>query len=170
MSGYLVPALAAAVIVYGLVRRIDVYEAFAEGAAEGLPVLLRILPYLAAMLISVRLLRDSGLFTALTAVLGGACRAVGMDAELVPLLLVRPFSGSGAMAVLKEIFAVCGPDSRAGVAASVVMGSSETIFYEIALLFGAVRVRKTRFAAPVALLAGLVSAAVAVRLAAAQFP
>ena len=98
MSGYIVPALAALLILYGLVKRIDVYEAFAEGAAEGLPVLVHILPYLAAMLIAVRLLTDGGLLDGFARLLAPACAALNMDAELMPLLLVRPFSGSGAMA------------------------------------------------------------------------
>ncbi len=164
MSGYIVPALAALLILYGLVKRIDVYEAFAEGAAEGLPVLVHILPYLAAMLIAVRLLTDGGLLDGFARLLAPACAALNMDAELMPLLLVRPFSGSGAMAMLKELFAVSGVDSRAGYVASVAMGSSETIFYEMALYFGVVRVKKMRYAAPVALAAGAVSTALAIVL------
>lgn len=153
MSAALLPLLFAAVMVYGLVRRVDVYEAFVAGAAEGLPVLLKVLPYLAAMLIAIRTLRDSGLIDRLTELLAPACRAVGMDAELLPLLLLRPFSGSAAMAALADLFESHGPDSGVGYTASVLMGSSETIFYEVALYFGAVGVRRTRFAVPVSLAA-----------------
>lgn len=160
MSGYLVPLLAIAVLLYGLIRRVDVYEAFACGAAEGLPVLVKILPYLAAMLIAVRMLRESGLILDLTRLLAPLCRAVGLDAELVPLILLRPFSGSASMAILQELLAEHGPDSRIGTTASILMGSSETIFYEVALYFGVIGVKKTRFAVPVALL-GMLAATVA---------
>lgn len=153
MSAALVPLLFAAVVVYGLIRRVDVYEAFVEGAAEGLPVLLKILPYLAAMLIAIRTLRDSGLIDRLVRLLSPACAAAGFDAELLPLLLLRPFSGSAAMATLAELFTQHGPDSAIGYTASVLMGSSETIFYEVALYFGAVGIKKTRFSVPVSLAA-----------------
>lgn len=164
MSSYIIPVLAMALLVYGLIRHVDVYEAFADGAAEGLPVLIKILPYLAAMLIAVNMLRTSGLIDDITRLLAPACGAVGMDAELVPLILLRPFSGSASMAILQELFAAHGPDSRIGMTASVLMGSSETIFYEVALYFGVVGVKKTRFAVPVALLAALASTVASVLL------
>ena len=160
MSEALVPLLLGSVIVYGLVRGVDVYEAFAEGAAEALPVLLQILPYLAGMLIALGVLRESGVIDAFARCIAPLTARVGLDAELVPLLLLRPFSGSAAMAELNRLFAVYGPDSEIGIRASTLMGSSETIFYEVALYFGAVRVKKTRFAVPVALAAMAVSIAV----------
>lgn len=162
MSGYIIPVLAAAVLVYGLIRRVDVYEAFAEGAAEGLPVLVKILPYLAAMLVAVRLLTDGGVIEWMTKALSPVCAAIRLDARLLPLLLLRPFSGSAAMAILTELFAEYGPDSPVGMTASVLMGSSETIFYEVALYFGVVGVQKTRFAVPAALLAALAGAVASV--------
>ena len=160
MSSAILPLMIAGVVLYALMRRVDVYDAFVEGAAEGLPVLYKILPFLAAMLIAIGALRDSGLIDRLTALLTPACGAAGLQAELLPLLL-RPFSGSAAMAELAELFARFGPDSDIGMRASVLMGSSETIFYEVALYFGAVGVKKTRFAVPVALAsmaAGVVTA------------
>ena len=164
MSGYLVPALAVLVILYGLVKGVDVYEAFAQGAAEGLPVLLKILPYLSAMLIAVSMLRESGLIQQLTDLLAPACAALGMDAALLPLILLRPFSGSAAMALVQELLVAYGPDSPVGMTACILMGSSETIFYEVALYFGVIGIKKTRFAVPVALIAGLVAAVVSIVL------
>ena len=161
MSSAILPLMIAGVVLYALMRRVDVYDAFVEGAAEGLPVLYKILPFLAAMLIAIGALRDSGLIDRLTALLTPACGAAGLQAELLPLLLLRHFSGSAAMAELAELFARFGPDSDIGMRASVLMGSSETIFYEVALYFGAVGVKKTRFAVPVALAsmaAGVVTA------------
>ena len=157
MSGVLVPLLLGGVMVYGLVRGVDVYEAFAEGAAEALPVLLQILPYLAGMLVALGVLRESGVIDAFAHMLAPLVERIGLQAELVPLLLLRPFSGSAAMAELNNLFALYGPDSEIGMRASTLMGSSETIFYEVALYFGAVHVKKTRFAVPAALAAMAVS-------------
>ena len=164
MSSYIIPGLAMALLVYGLIKRVDVYEAFADGAAEGLPVLVKILPYLAAMLVAVRMLRESGLIQDVTSLMSPACGMVGLDPRLVPLILLRPFSGSGSMAILQDLLVQCGPDSRAGMTASILMGSSETIFYEVALYFGVIGVKKTRFAVPVALAAMVVSSLVSIWL------
>ena len=164
MSSYIIPCLAGALLIYGLVKGVDVYEAFADGAAEGLPVLVKILPYLAAMLVAVGMLRESGLIEDVTNLMAPACSGVGLDARLVPLILLRPFSGSGSMAILQDLLVQCGPDSRAGMTASILMGSSETIFYEVALYFGVIGVKKTRFAVPVAMAAMVVSTAVSIWL------
>ena len=164
MSSYIVPCLAVLLILWGLLHKVDVYEAFAEGAAEGLPVLLKILPYLACMLIAVRMLRQSGAIEWVTAALTPLCARLGVDGALLPLILLRPFSGSASMAILTELFSQYGPDAPVSRTASVLMGSSETIFYEVALYFGVVGVKKTRFAVPVALAASLVSTAMSVLL------
>ena len=153
MSAAILPLLIVFVIGYGLYRRVDVYSAFVAGASEGLPVLYHILPYLAAMLIAIGVLRESGLIERFTLLLAPVCGALRMDAALLPLILIRPFSGSAAMAIVAELFETYGADSELGYRASVLMGSSETIFYEVALYFGAVGVKKTRFAVPVSLAA-----------------
>jgi len=132
-------------------------------------VLVRILPYLAAMLTAVRALRDSGLLTLLSEALGPLTQRAGLPGALLPMILLRPFSGSGAMALVTEVFVQYGPDSPEGFAASVLMGSSETIFYEVALYFGAVGVKKTRGAVPVALAAGTVGLLVTMLLTRARF-
>ena len=167
MSGYIVPMLAILVLVLGLVKRVDVYAAFAEGAAEGIPLLLKILPYLAAMLIAIRMLRESGALDTFTNFLAPLLSKLGVDAALLPLILIRPFSGSAAIAIFQELLATHGPDAPVSRAAAILMGSSETIFYEVALYFGVIGVKKTRFAIPVAIAAGLVSVVVSLILAAA---
>lgn len=164
MIGAIIPLTAVGLAVYGLCKKIDVYEAFVQGAAEGLPVLYRILPYLAAMMIAVRCLRDGGIIDDLSRILSPLCGKLGFDVELLPLILLRPFSGSASMAMLTEIFATKGVDSSAGYTASILMGSSETIFYEIALYFGAVRIKKTRYTVPAALLAMTVGVVAAILL------
>lgn len=138
-------------------RRVSVFDAFREGAAQAIPLLRTILPTLAVFSAAMALFRESGASDALTSFLSPVLGSLGVDPALVPLLVVRPFSGSAALAALTDIFTQYGPDSRTGLTASVLLGSSETIFYTLALYFGSVGIRKTRFTVPVALLAMLTS-------------
>jgi spore maturation protein B len=157
MMAATVPALFIGVVIYAACKRIDVYESFVESAREGLPLLLRILPYMAAMMIVIKLLNVSGLTSMLTRFLQTPLSYIGMPVELLPLALLRPFSGSAAMAMVMDIFERFGVDSYMGITAATIMGSSETIVYTIALYFGSVGVKKTRFTLTVALAANAVS-------------
>lgn len=157
MTAAIIPLLAVFVLVYALRKKVDVYDAFVKGALEGLPILYKILPYMAAMLIAIQLLNVSGLMNLLASVLKKPLSAVGMPSELLPLALLRPFSGSAAMALVADVFRNHGADSMLGMTAATMMGSSETIFYTLALYFGSVGIKKTRFTLPVALAASLVS-------------
>ena len=139
------------------VKRVDVFSAFKEGASEALPLVKTLLPTLAVFLMAMRLFRMSGAEAWISEKLSPALAFFGVDARLVPLLIVRPFSGSAATGVLSELFTQYGPDSGVGMTASVLLGSSETVFYTLALYFGAVKVKRTRFAVPVALVSLLVS-------------
>lgn len=144
-------------LLYAALRRVDVFSAFRRGAAEALPLIKTLLPTLAVFLMALRLFRDSGAQEACIALLSPVLSRIGVDARLVPLLIVRPVSGSAAIGVLSDLFLQYGPDARVSLTASVLLGSSETVFYTLALYFGAAGVRKTRFAVPVALLSLLVS-------------
>ena len=144
-------------ILYASVRRVNVFSAFVKGAGDALPLLKTLLPTLAAFSMAMRLFRDSGLSDRIAGLLSPALMRIGVDANLLPLLIVRPFSGSAAMSVLLDLFTRFGPDSPVGLTASVLLGSSETVFYTVALYFGSVGVRRTRFAVPVALAALFVS-------------
>jgi spore maturation protein B len=153
----IIPLLAAVVIVYAVIKRVDVYEAFVEGAIQALPLLYRVLPYMAAMLVVIQLLRVSGALDALVILIQKPLASVGMPPELLPMALLRPLSGSAAMAIVTDVFKNYGVDSMLGLMAATMMGSSETIFYTLALYFGSVGIQKTRFTLPVALVASLVS-------------
>ncbi len=166
---YLVPALILTLLVYGYVKKTDVYGAFLAGAKEALPMLLQVLPSMAAMMAALTALRASGALEAFIGFAAPAFEAVGLKRELVPLFVLRPFSGSASMALLKDVYDAYGVDSFSGYAASVMLGSTETIFYTIALYFGAVGVSKTRYTVPVALLAGIVGTAAALGFAYAAF-
>lgn len=163
MSALILASLA----LYGALRGVDVFTAMTEGIAEGLRVLLRIFPAVAALLTAVYALRASGALDALTGLLAPIFRLLGIPVETAPLVLLRPISGSGALAVAGDIMARYGPDSLAGRTAAVMLGSTETTFYVIAVYFGAAGVKKTRWAIPAALCAdftGFVLSSLAARL------
>lgn len=163
----LVPLLLAAVAVCGVVRRVDVCAALADGARSGGKILLSVFPNLVALLTAVAMLRASGAFEALAAALGPVLGRLGIPAETLPLMLVRPFSGSAALGVGAELIQTYGPDSPVGRTAAVMLGGTETTFYTVAVYFGAAGVRRSRYALPAALTAdfvGFLAAALAVRL------
>ena len=154
-------------LVHGMVRVVDVFSALTQGAGEGLSVVIRILPALAALLTAVYMLRASGAMDALAAVLSPVLGALGIPPETAALLLVRPVSGSGALAVGSQLMEQYGPDSAVGRTAAVMLGCSETTFYTVAVYFGAAGIRRTRYTIPAALtadLAAFIAAAWAVRL------
>ena len=166
-SGLLIPGLLLFVGLWGLAHRVDVYAALLQGASEGLRVLLRIFPALVALLSAVSMLRASGAMDALAALCAPALARVGIPPELVPLMLVRPVSGSGALAVGSDLIATYGPDSYIGRVAAVMLGSTETTFYTIAVYFGSAGIIRTRHTVPAALaadLTGFLASAFAVRL------
>lgn len=163
----LVPVLIAAVAIYGLSRRVNVYSALLKGAEEGLQVTLRILPALVGLMTAVYMLRASGALELSQSLFAPVLQALGIPPETAALLLVRPISGSAALGVGAEIINSYGPDSRIGRTAAVMLGSTETTFYTIAVYFGAAGVSRTRYAIPAALCAdavGFLSASWAVRL------
>ena len=166
ISDYLIPLLLAGAALYTLGRRVDVFSALTTGAGEGLSVILRILPPLVALLTAVYMLRASGALTLLTQALTPVLTRIGIPPETVSLLLIRPVSGSGALAVGSEIMQTYGPDSTIGRTAAVMLGSTETTFYTIAVYYGAAGIRRTRHTIPAALAAdvtGFLAAAWTVR-------
>ena len=167
VSSFVIPLLLAAVAICGLGRQVDIYAALTHGAEEGLRTLLRIVPSLICLLTAVSMFRASGAMEQLSALLAPALAALGIPPETAPLLLIRPVSGSGALAVATDLMARFGPDSYIGRVAAVMMGSTETTFYTIAVYFGSAGIRRTRHAVPAALTADLVgfaASALAVRL------
>lgn len=157
----------AGVAMYGLGRGVDVYDALVQGAGGGLEVMLRIFPALVGLMTAVAMLRASGALELAAEVLAPLLDRVGLPAQLLPLMLVRPISGSAALGVGAELIQTYGPDSQLGRTAAVMLGSTETTFYTIAVYFGAVGITRTRYAVPAALcadLTGFLAAAWAVRI------
>ena len=163
----LVPFVIAGVALYAGARRVDVYTALARGAGEGLETLVRIVPALIGLMTAVSMLRASGALELASGLLAPLLEQMGLPAQLLPLMLVRPVSGSAALGVGAELIEIYGPDSLLGRTAAVMLGSTETTFYTIAVYFGAVGITRTRYAVPAALcadLAGFLASAWAVRL------
>lgn len=154
-SDYLIPVLLAGAALYALCRRVDVFSALTTGAGEGLSVVLRILPPLVALLTAVYMLRASGALELLTELLTPVLMFLGIPPETVGLLLIRPVSGSGALAVGSDIMQTYGPDSTIGRTAAVMLGSTETTFYTVAVYYGAAGIRRTRHTIPAALAADI---------------
>lgn len=139
--------------VYGLIRRVPVYEAFVEGAKDGFHVAVRIIPYLVAILFAIAMFRASGAMSVLVETLRPTLEAVAFPPEVLPMAIVRPLSGSGSAAVLVDIQQQHGNDSLITRIAATMFGSTETTFYVIAVYFGAVGIRKTRHAVAAGLIA-----------------
>lgn len=166
IAPWVLPVLLIGFLGFGVVRRVSIYEAFVEGAKEGFQVALRIIPYLVAILVAVGVLRASGALEAMIGFLAPFTSAFGLPAEALPMALLRPLSGSGAYGVMASIIndPAIGPDSYVGYLVSTLQGSTETTFYVLAVYFGAVQVRRVRYALAAALtadVAGVIGAIVA---------
>lgn len=167
ISSYIIPILLAAVAAIGMGKRINVYASLTHGAEEGLTVLLRIIPSLVGLLTAVGMFRASGAMEWFSALCAPLLNRIGIPAATVPLMLIRPVSGGGALAVASDLMSTYGPDSYPGRVAAVMLGSTETTFYTIAVYFGSAGITRTRHAIPAAVVAdltGFAAAALAVRL------
>ncbi len=162
ISIWAIPVFLLAIPVYGAVKRVKVYESFVQGAKEGFQVGVRIIPYLVAILVAVGMLRAAGAIDSLAAALDPVLRRIGMPAELLPLAIMRPLSGSGSLGIVTELVKAHGPDSFIARLAASAYGSTETTFYVLAVYFGAVGIKKARHAVISGLVADVVSLIAAV--------
>lgn len=144
------------VVAVGLMKKVDVYTAFVEGAKQGMQTAVKVLPYMIAMMVAIAVFRQGGLLTIIEGWIEPALNVIDAPKEVGPLFLLRPFSGSAALSMLSEIYTTTGVDSYASDVASVMMGSTETIFYTVAIYFAAVGIEKTRHTIWVALIASVV--------------
>ena len=161
---YVVPILIVLVLVYGLIRRVNVYNGFVSGAKKSFDLAISVFPYLAAMFVMVNALHASGLDARITNFLAPPFRLLGVPKEVLHLVLLRPFSGSGSLAILTDVYTKYGVDSYVGRCASVIMGSSETVFYVASVYFAGTKVKRTGFAIPIALFCNLVGSVIACAL------
>ena len=156
MTDYIVPILLILSTALALRKGENSYDLLLSGAAEGLKLLLTLIPALILLLTAVSMLRSSGAMELLSEFLSPVFRLFGIPPETAMLVMIRPISGSAALAVGAELMQEYGPDSLPGRTAAVMLGSTETTFYTISVYFGAAGIRKTRYAIPAALIADLV--------------
>lgn len=153
MANYIIPVLLLALCIYCLFKRINAYDSFVDGAKQSVDLCINTFPYLVAIFLAVELFRISGLSAAVSNFLAPAFTAIGLPSELTEFLVLRPFTGSGSLAMLSELFTTHGVDSYVAKCAAVIMSCSETTFYIVALYFSSVKLKKLRYTIPVALLA-----------------
>lgn len=158
LSDWALPSAILLLLLAGVWKRLPMYDLFAKGAGKGLHTAVQVLPNLAAMLCAITLMRASGLMDTLCTLCAPLFHWMNLPSETAPLVLLRPLSGSGALAVLETLLDQYGPDSRIGLIACTVMGSSETIFYTVCVYMSAVDRRETGYAIPCALLGALAGA------------
>jgi spore maturation protein B len=164
VSVFVIPLILVGFPLYGLFKRVPVYETFVEGAREGFNVAVRIIPYLVAILFAVAMFRASGAMDFLVRVLNPVLGVIGVPAEVLPMAIVRPLTGSGSAALVVDMINRYGEDSIFVKMAAVMFGSTETTFYVIAVYFGAVSIKKTRHAVAAGLTADISAMLIAVWL------
>ena len=156
ISNIIIPLLIFYIIAYGLSAKINVYEEFLDGARDGMKTVIKIMPTMIGLMISVGILRASGFLDFLGRLFSMLLSRLSIPAPIMPLLIVKMFSSSAATGLVLDIFKSYGPDSRTGLLTSLIMSSTETIFYTMSVYFMAAKVKKTRYTLPGALFATLV--------------
>lgn len=152
-SDLILPLVIGAILLYGIIKKVDIYAVFVEGAMEGGKAAIRIFPYILAVIFAINLFINSGAENFIVKLLTPITTFIGFPPELLSLSIVKPLSGGGSLGVFKSILDNYGPDSYIGRSASVLMGSSETIFYTVAVYFGSVGIKNIRYTVKVGLIA-----------------
>jgi spore maturation protein B len=162
LSFFVIPAIVVGFPLYGLYKRVPVFETFVEGAKEGFSVSIRIIPYLVAILFAIGMFRASGAMDFLIGALNPVLSLIGVPGEVLPMAIIRPLTGSGSAGLVAEMIAQYGEDSIFVKMAATMFGSTETTFYVIAVYFGAVNIKKTRHAIAAGLTADISAMLIAV--------
>lgn len=167
LSKAAIPGLVIMILLFGIIKKVPVFDTFLEGAKEGLETTIRILPVLVGIMLGIEILSKSGALDMIVMILRPVANLLGIPEEILPMAIIRPVSGSASLGLLSNQLKEYGPDTLIGRTLSVIMGSTETIFYTITVYFGAIGVKKTRYTLRVALLAGfagLMSAVIVCRI------
>ncbi|MBQ4535246.1 MAG: hypothetical protein IJA22_00310 [Clostridia bacterium] len=161
ISAYIIPVLVIGVLVYAQIKKLETYNAFVKGARGAFDLVLSIFPFIATIMIMVALMRASGLMDIVISLFAPLFTLLGIPVEVTELVLLRPFTGSGSYAILNDIYTTYGADTYVSRCASVIMGTSETIFYVAAVYFSQTSVKKLSYAIPLALVLSLFGTVVA---------
>lgn len=151
IMSYIVPILIVCLFVFASVKKVNVYNSFVDGAKQSIPTAVAIFPYLFATFLMVNALHSSGVSKVVVDFVSPPFQLVGIPKEVLELMLIRPFSGSGSLAILSDVYKTYGVDSYIGNCASVIMGSSETVFYVSAVYFSQTKIKRLGWAIPIAL-------------------
>lgn len=160
ITSFILPVITAIIIIWGLAKGIKVFDCFVEGAKKGLQSAVKLLPPLMGLVLGVTMLRQSGALEVIIKVLEPLAKFSGIPADVLPLTVLSPISGSGSLTMYEQILKNFGPDSLEGRIASVIMGSTETTFYAVTVYYGSVGIKKSGCTVPAALLADMTSFAV----------
>ena len=158
----IIPTVVVIILVYGMIKGKKVYEWFLDGVKDGLGVCIRIFPCLLAMIVAVQIFKNSNLLYLVNKAISPFSNFIGLPEEVVPLVLIKPISGSGAIGMFTEIVKTYGADTFIGLVASVIMGTTETIFYTISVYFGAANIKKIRHTLWAAIMADITAIIVAI--------
>lgn len=158
MTAYIIPLFIAIVLIFSLFKKINAYDSFVSGGRQAVDLCINTFPYLVAIFSVVELLSISGLSTVLSQAASPIFKLFGVPPELTEFLILRPFTGSGSMGMLSRLFSVYGPDSYISKCACVIMSTSETTFYVVAVYLSTVKVKKLKFVIPVCLLSAFIGA------------
>lgn len=161
MSAYIIPILFIALFCYAKHKKVNTYDTFVKGAKKAVPLVIDIFPYIATIMVAVALLRVSGITTLLANTLSPVFNLLGIPTELVELVLLRPFTGSGSYALLNDVLLEHGADSYISRCACVILGCSETIFYVTTVYISQTKVKKLLYAIPVALICAVFGSCIA---------
>lgn len=164
ISSSFIPIIILFIVSYGVFKKVKVYEVFVEGAKDGLKICKNIFPYLLCMLLAIKVFRESGILEYIINFIEPFTNILGIPKEVITQIFIKPLSGSGALGIFTDNIKNFGPDSFLGVLSSVLMGSTETIFYTIALYFGAVKIKKIRHTLWTAILSEIIGVILAINI------
>lgn len=158
----IIPAIVIIIILHGFIKGVDIYDAFLEGALEGIKTAVKIMPSLIAIFIAIGIFRASNAMDMFLSLVSPIAEWFKIPKEILPLVFIRPLSGSGALGTVKDIISHYGPDSIPGILASVMMGSSETIFYTITVYFGSIAIKDHGYTLKAAMISYVISVFIAI--------
>lgn len=165
VSSWLIPVIIVSILFWGLIKKVPVYETFIEGAKDGLKVSVSIIPYLVAIIVAVSMLRASGAIELAQYLFSGVLNKIGVPVDVLPVMVIRSLSGSAVLGLLSEIAGNFGADSYTSKLTAIMVGSSETTFYVLAVYFGSVGIKKFRHALCAGIFADIIGIVAAIAVA-----
>ena len=161
MANYIIPIFIVAILLFSIIKKINAYDCFVSGAKQAIDLCINTFPYLVAIFVIVELLSISGLSSVLSTIASPVFSFFGIPTELTEFLILRPFTGSGSIGILSKIFSLYGADSYIAKCACIIMSTTETTFYVVAVYFSTTKIKKLKYTIPVCLLSAFISSCLA---------